>query len=152
MLIPKHYRVQHLLLKLLFEHDEKFPASAGMKERQIHFDDLCEKLHQFDRTYLLDNLDYLRLKEEIYCSLEFDKSKFAIISKGRHAYLEKRYLVEGSKEFRNAFDQKLKIVSTIILLFIAVATFVINIVQTQQNKNQIEQLKSEVRKLQEQKK
>lgn len=152
MLIPKHYRLRRLLLKLLVEHDEKFAASEAMKARQIHFDDICQKLPQFDRAYLLDNMDYLRLKDEIYCSLEFDNSKFAIISNGRHAFLEKRYLVEGSKEFRNSFDQKLKIISTIILLLIAVATFVINIVQTQQNKNQIEQLKTEVQKLQEHKK
>ena len=152
MSIANHYKIRHLLLKTLLEYDDKFEASSSISERQIHFRDICKKIPQFDSVYVLDNLDYLQSKGEIYCSKEFDNSKFTIISNGRHAYLEKRYLTEGQKEFRNLFDQRLKIISTIVLLLIAVATFIVNIVQTQKNKYQIEQIKSDLKKLHEQKK
>ena len=60
---------------------------------------------------------------------------------------EKKFLTEGRKEFRNSFDQKLKIISTIILLIIAITTFIINIIQTQNNKKEIENLKFELQKV-----
>jgi hypothetical protein len=151
MFIKKHYKVRHLILKTLFDHDNDFEPSVSFEEKQLHYKDICQKLPQFDKRFLLENLDYLSsVSKEIHCSMHSDKSIFAIIVAGRQAYIEKKYLSEGKKEFRNLFDQRLKIISTIILLLIAVCTFIINIVQTQKNKTQIEQLKSELQQLRQQ--
>jgi hypothetical protein len=152
MFIKKHYKVRHLILKILVDHDNSFKPSATFEEKKLHFKDICQKLPQFDKTFLLDNLDYLSsVSKEIFCSMEFDNSRFAIIAAGRHAYIEGKYLLEGKKEFRNLFDQKIRIISTIILLLIALSTFIINIVQTQKNRAQIEEIKSQLQNLQDQK-
>lgn len=147
MFIKKHYQVRHKILQTLFDYDNSFDIAVPTNQKLLHFNEICKKLNQFDKIFLLDNLNYLQTTKEIYCTMQFDNSSFAIIGLGRDSFIERKFLTEGRKEFRNSFDQKLKIISTIILLLIAITTFVINIIQTQNNKKEIENLKLQLEKV-----
>lgn len=147
MFIKKHYEVRHKILKTLFDYDNSFDIGVPTNEKLLHFNEICKKLNQFDKIFLLDNLNYLQTTKEIYCTMQYDNSSFAIIGLGRDSFIEKKFLTEGRKEFRNSLDQKLKIISTIILLIIAVVTFAINIIQTHNNKKEIENLKLRLQKI-----
>lgn len=148
MFVRRNYKVRHLLLKVLFDHDQNNDKPIDDVEgRSIHFDEICKKLPQFDRWLLLDNLDYLRSIKEIYCSDQFDKSKFLIYSSGSHSYRDKKYLREGVKDQINYIYDIVKTISVIVLLGIAIWTFAQNLYQTKKNKDEIEQLKNEVLEL-----
>ncbi len=145
MFIKKNFKARHQLLKILFAYDETFKPKDSLETKSIHFDEICKQLPQYDRSFLLDNLDYLRTTKEIHCSMQFDNSKFAILSSGSHSYRDKKYIREGVKDQLNFIYDIAKTVSVIVLLAIAIWTFAQNIYQTKQNKTDIEQLRKELR-------
>ena len=147
MFIDKSYSIRHQILKVLNEHDSQFEPNVILQKRAIHFNDIASKLKTTDKQFLIDNLDYLRAAEEIYCSMEFDNSEFAIFSSGSHAYRQKKYIRDGVKEQLNYIYDIAKTFSVIILLLIAVWTFAKNIYQTESNKQDIEQLRKELQLL-----
>lgn len=144
MFIKENFKARHRLLKILHRHSLQFQPSEDLQKISIHFDDIQKQLPQYDRNFLLDNLDYLRAADEIYCSNKFDKSVFAILSSGSHAYRDKKYIHEGVKERMNYIYDIAKTISVIVLLLIAIWTFAQNIVQTKQNKSDIERLRQEL--------
>ena len=81
---------------------------------------MCELLPNYDRSFLLDNLDFLQSTKLIDCSMEFDNSKFHILSSGNHAYNEKKFLREGVKDQMNYLYDIVKNISVIVLLIIGV--------------------------------
>lgn len=147
MFIKKNFEARHKILKVLFEHDLKFKPTGNFDKKSIHFDEICNQLPQYDRPFLLDNLDYLRTTDEIHCSMQFDKSTFSILSHGSHSYRDKKYFREGVKDQLNYIYDIAKTFSVIILLLIAIWTFVKNIYQTESNKQDIEQLKKELQQI-----
>ncbi|TAL40412.1 MAG: hypothetical protein EPN92_14840 [Chitinophagaceae bacterium] len=125
-------------MKILFDHDQNNDkAIDDVNGRSIHFDDICSKLPQYDRWFLLDNLDYLRSVKEIYCSDQFDKSKFLIYSSGSHSYRARKYLREGVKDQINYIYDIIKTISVIVLLAIAIWTFAQNLYQTKKIKKKL---------------
>ena len=147
MFIDKSYSIRHQILKVLQEHDKDFEPDISLDKRSIHFNDISSRLNYPDKQFLIDNLDYLRAANEIYCSLEFDNSVFAIYSAGSHAYRQKKYIREGVKEQLNYIYDIAKTFSVIILLFIAILTFAKNIYQTESNKQDIEQLQKDIQQI-----
>lgn len=150
MFIKQNYSIRHKLLGVLFDHEKKQENHGDIKSRSIHFSQICQQLPQYEKTLLLDNLDFLRTSEEIYCSMQFDNSSFAILSRGSHVYRENRYLREGVKDQLNYIYDFAKTFSVIVLLFIAVWTFFQNINQTRKNVNDIALLRKEVKDLNDQ--
>lgn len=144
MFIKKNFKARHQILKVLFYHDLKFKPSDGRDKKSIHFDEICKQLSQYDRAFMLDNLDFLRTTKEIYCSSQFDNSVFAINSSGSHSYRDKKYIRDGIKDQVNYIYDIAKTFSVIALLLIAIWTFVKNIYQTESNKTDIEQLRKEL--------
>lgn len=147
MFIKKNFKARHQLLGILFEHDIKQPHTSNLKTKSIHFNDIAAKLPQYDRHFLIDNLDYLRAADEIYCSMQFDNSVFAIYSAGSHAYRDKKYIRDGYRDQFNYIYDIAKTVSVIILLLFAIWTFIKNIYQTESNKKDIEQIRKELQDL-----
>lgn len=147
MFIDKSYSIRHQILKVLQEHDKDFEADISLDKRSIHFNDISSRLNSPDKQFLIDNLDYLRAANEIYCSLEYDNSVFAIYSAGSHAYRQKKYIREGVKEQLNYIYDISKTFSVIILLFIAIWTFAKNIYQTESNRQEIEQLQKDIQQI-----
>jgi hypothetical protein len=147
MFIKENFKTRHRLLKILHRHSLQFQPSEDLQKVSIHFDDIQKQLPQYDKNILLDNLDYLRVANEVYCSMKFDKSVFAILSPGNHAYRDKKYIHEGVKERMNYVYDIAKTVSVIVLLLIAIWTFAQNIIQTKQNKSDIERLRQELQNI-----
>lgn len=148
MFIKKNFKARHQLLGILFEHDIKQEQhTSDLKAKSIHFNDIAAKLPQYDRHFLIDNLDYLRAADEIYCSMQFDNSVFAIYSAGSHAYRDKKYIRDGFKDQLNYIYDIAKTFSIIVLLLIAIWTFIKNIYQTELNKQDIKQLQKELQQL-----
>ena len=79
MFIKKQYQVRHKILETLFDYDNSFNIAVPTNEKLLHFNEICKKLSQFDKVFLLDNLNYLQNTKEIYCTMQFDNSSFAII-------------------------------------------------------------------------
>jgi hypothetical protein len=144
MFIKENFKARHRLLKILHRHGLQFQPLEDLHKSSIHFEEIHKQLPQYDKNFLLDNLDYLRSTDEIYCSMKFDKSVFAILSQGSHAYRDKKYIHEGVKERINYIYDIAKTVSVVVLLVIAIWTFAQNIVQTKQNKSDIERLRQEL--------
>jgi hypothetical protein len=145
MFIKKSFNARHQLLKILFNYDLKFKPKETFDKKSLHFDEICGRLPQYDRSFLLDNLDYLRTTKEIHCSMKFDDSTFAILSLGSHSYRDKKYIRDGVRDQLNYIYDIGKTISIIVLLAIAIWTFTQNIYQTNQNKKDIEQLQKQLR-------
>src|SRR6266487_3341351 len=98
MFINKNYKARHLLLKVLFDYDEKLKPDDNLETKNLHFNKICEQLPQYDRSLLLDNLDYLSTTKEIHCSMQGEKSTFFILSSGSHSYRQRKYIRDGVKD------------------------------------------------------
>lgn len=144
MLVTKTNKVRHLLLKILVREGAKH-KQVDSNNNSIHFDNICEMLPKYNRALLLDNLDYLQSNKFIYCSMQFDNSKFHILSNGSHAFNEKKFLREGVKEQMNYLYDIVKNVSVIVLLIIGVWSFILNFSQTRRNTKLIEQQSEQIK-------
>ncbi|MGE7774158.1 hypothetical protein ACQKLP_05510 [Chitinophaga sp. NPDC101104] len=137
--IKKHYKIRHKILETLYLLDNETTCA-----KEIHFNEIYKRLPHTDKIYLLDNLQFLIDAKEITCNKKYDDSLFLILGNGRSAFIERKYLIEGRKKSLEHIYDNLKVVSTAVLLIIAVSTFLVNIMQTQENKNQINQVKTRI--------
>lgn len=145
----KIFILKDAILKTLVEYDEKFEIGTPGVNKLLPFDDLSNSpaLKKYTKRTLLDILHTMQNEKEIYCTMEFDKSKYYILEPGRKNYAEEKYLREGSKESRDALYDRLKIASMIILLLIAIYSFIENIAETKRNKSEIRELQKQVQEL-----
>jgi hypothetical protein len=145
--MKKHFKIKHKILQILAQFEDSFPFGAMANDRLIHYSEIERKISNVDKIYLLDILQSLTSAKEIYCSMEFDNSKFLILQDGKAAYIENKYLSLGRKELRDRIFDILRIASTVILLLIAIITFVQNIFETKQNSREIEKIRNEIQKM-----
>ena len=146
MFITKTNKIRHQLLGILVKADTK-TGNVDIKANSIHFDQICKQLPKYDRAFVLDNLDFLQANKLIFCSMQFDKSKFHILSEGNHAFNERKFLREGVKDQMNYLYDIVKNISVIVLLVIGVWTFFVNMNQTKKNSNTIERQEKRIRTL-----
>jgi len=146
MLVTKTAKVRHKLLKILAEKD-RGTSPGDLIAGSIHLNQICELLPMYDRSFLLDNLDFLQHDKFIHCSMKFDDSTFHILSKGNHAFNEKTFLRDGMKDQMNYLYDIVKNISVIVLLIIGIWSFVTNITQTRKNSNRIDKQEQRIRAL-----
>lgn len=146
--MKKHFKVKHQILQILAKHQDSFPLEIQANNRLLHYNEIEKKISYVNKSFLLDTLHYLTTTKEIHCTMELDNSKFLILENGRNSFIENKYQSLGRKELRDYIFDIIKIISTIILLTIAVYSFVQNIYVTKQNKSEIEKLKTDIQKLQ----
>ena len=146
--MKKHFKIKHRVLQILAQYQDSFPVGTNSNERLLHYSEIEKNFPNIDKNFLLDVLHYLTTTKEIHCSMEFENSKFLILQDGRAAYIENKYRSLGRKELRDYIFDILKIISTTILLIIAVYTFAQNIYETKQNSKDIEKIKTDIQKLQ----
>ena len=94
----RHYQIKSDIIKVLAEHEDSFELSVPAVQRLIHFNKIQDKLASYSKNELLDNLHLLWDKKYIACSAEKDNSKFAILTEGRAAYVENKFLLAGEDE------------------------------------------------------
>ena len=146
--MKKHFKIKYQILEILAKFQDSFPIGTSSKDRLLHYSEIEKEFPKISKHYLLDNLHYLTTTKEIYCAMELENSKFLILEDGRAAYLENKYRSLGRKEFRDYLFDILKIISTTVLLLIAIYTFILNIYETKQNKKDIEKIKNDVKIIQ----
>jgi len=149
MFINRKYKNRHLFLEALQLYLEKNdrPDAYALEDFSLTFPKLVE-LSNLTEKEIYGQIDYLEKEGEINIEHTKDYSTFYFISKnGTIAYYDKKYLNLGKKEFLNDLYDIIKNISAIILLVITIISFIINFLDTQKNKEEIEQIKVKVEKL-----
>lgn len=142
-----HFKVRHNILKILSEYQESFTLGTSSSDRLLHYGKIKEHFKDLSDNYLLDNLQFLVDEKEIHCTMKLTDSEFVVLRQGRNSYIDKKYLELGNKELREKIFDTLKIISTAVLLVIAVWTFIMNINTTQKNTKDIEMLQQQIQEL-----
>lgn len=88
----------------------------------------------------MDNLQYLSDTSEIINSKQYDESTFGIQSSGCNAYVEKKYLKQGWREYLGYIYDIGKTISVYLLLIIASITFLLNTCHTSNLRKSLDQM------------
>lgn len=145
----KKYKNRHTILETLQKKytNNYTPNIISNKELSLNFNELVKK-SQLTEDEVIEQLDFLSQESEINVVEEENFDFYYIIKKnGSASFHDKKYLNLRKKEFTNDIYDFLKITSTFILLLIAITTFTINIIDTRNNKKEIEELKKEIRQI-----
>lgn len=95
--MDKHYVIKQDIINFLTKHDDIVGNRNSVELKEVHFNKIQSELSQYTKNELLDYLDELSILEYIYCSLEGDNSAFFIKAKGRTAFHENRFIIDGKK-------------------------------------------------------
>lgn len=152
MLIKNKYRRRHRLLKIFYnKFFEGDSPNADVFDTCLTFYEL-EELTNLSKEMLIKEIDYLIEAKEIN-SEDIDHTLLYFITlKGRSVYHDRKYIYSGKKEFWNDSYDIIKTLSAVILLIIAIFTFIQNSIDIKQNKQEIEKLKNEVIQIKDSKK
>jgi hypothetical protein len=148
MFRAKKYRNRHIVLKTLEEHYRTtYIESTDWIEYGLFFEDLVSKskLSELEVNEQLQCL--INEKEVVDEELRHLDILYIISPAGRSTFYDKKYLDIGKREFLNNSYDVLKNISAVILLIIAITTFITNFIDTRKNKAEIESLRNEISKL-----
>lgn len=148
MLIKRKYLVRHKILETLQERLSQFDGQEHLSIEKIELtlQELSSASH-FSEKQILEQIDFLNEIQELDCNWRQGVQYFLVLKKGTIAYFDRKYLYEGRKEFWNDTYDIIKTVSAVMLLVIAVITFVMNLIDTRRNKKDIDNLKIEFKHL-----
>jgi hypothetical protein len=145
MFIKTKYINRHKILGTLYNKysQDYSPNIIDIKEISLTFGELVthSKLAEYQ---VQEQIDFLCDANEISSNEENFTDYYSIPRKGIISYKDEKYLYTGRKEFWNDTYDIVKTISTIILLIIGLATFVLNLIETKQNKNEINNIKMEL--------
>ena len=122
------------------------PDAIDSSEFELSWNELTEAAGLSDKQ-IQEQIDFLLLAEEINANEVNFNSCYMILQKGTTSFFDKKYLSIGRKEFKDDIYDVLKLLSGVVLLLIAVISFARNVLVTERNNREIEQLKNEVRAL-----
>jgi len=145
MCINEKYRIRHKILDALQSKLSQFDEKEKVTEEQIELS--LEEISQYSKVptdKIQKNTDFLSQIGEINSHWIKGKLKFVIVKNGTISYYDKKHIREGRKEFWNNTYDIVKTISAVILVGIAIITFIINIIDTRQNKKDINDIKSEL--------
>ena len=145
MFIKKKYSNRHQILKVLQEYFESKDRADlnDSKEVELTFTEIVKKSN-LSENEVRQQLDYLQKEDELCINNINFSTYYFILRNGTISYHDKKYLNIGKKEFFSNTYDIIKTLSAIILLIIAVVTFINNLSETKTNKKQIEILKTEI--------
>ena len=146
--IPKKYRNRHKLLSMFFLlYNSKYsPDLMDLQPVSLLFSSVADKSNLTDEE-VSAQLDYLKNEGEI-ASFERNYSEYYYITqKGKIALTDNKYIAIGKREFWNDNYDIIKVISAVILLAIALISFIVNLLETKENSKQIDILKQEVLKI-----
>lgn len=145
MCINRNYRIRHKILKSL---QEKLNLIGN--NEYLNIEEIELSLNEVSRNTGIselkigENTDFLSEINEINQEWINGERRMSITRKGTISYFNKNHINNGKKEFWNNAYDIVKTISAIILLCIALITFINNIIDTRQNKNEINKLKTEL--------
>lgn len=145
MFVKRKYIDRHRILQVLQENQDQ---NLEYDENQTNFEPLSfselVRKSGLSETQVYAQVDLLAKEDEISIDPLGAKMYYMVIRNGTIAYFDGKYLNQGKKELRDEVYDKLKIISTIVLLSIAIISFIVNIIETRKNKKEIETLKREI--------
>lgn len=145
--INKKYKNRHIILETLQRrYEEVYNPTMQDGELEIDFKHLVE-YSKLTNNEVYEQLDYLHLENEISIDEIQFQIYYIILRNGSKAYYDKKYITIGIKEFHNNFYDILKNISSVILLIIAIITFILNSFATIKLKEQVSKLQIEVQTL-----
>ncbi|MEN5231522.1 hypothetical protein [Sphingobacterium faecium] len=112
-------------------------------EIELSFMEVVQKSNLTEKEVYRE-IDYLEKEKEIHIDEINYSTYYLILKQGSVSYFDKKYLELGRKNFRDNLFDNLKIISSFILLLIAVITFIVNLLETRKNRTEIEKLKNEI--------
>jgi hypothetical protein len=135
MVINKKFKIKHEILELLLN---KSQTRAHERDFEIHTSEIFKQLKKYKEDEVWKGLAFLTNRTEIGCNEKGRDSNFYILAKGEISYFERTYLELGEEKWWTITFNKLKTISTFILLIFAVYTFIANLTITSRNSNQLE--------------
>lgn len=149
MILKKKYINRHEILRTLIvrRKDNENPNNLDVRDIALSWRKLVEKSN-LSETEIIQQIYYLKNGNEIV-ETDFDEYNlyYHISRIGMASYYDKKYLNQRKKEFEDNIYDVLKILSTAILLILAIITFRNNWIISNKNESEIEILKKEVLKL-----
>ena len=145
----RKYIIRHEILGALQKYqDYVYSLTAPMEtlhdiELVLGVEGLVEKTN-FSEMEIIAELEILLDKRQIQSFTEDLKNYYAITRSGAVAYYDKFYLEEGRKTVIGMLKDYISIVTAVGLFIIAVYSFVANIIQTNSNTKDLENIKTEL--------
>lgn len=148
MYIKQKYLIRHKILEALQNKLSEFDHKKNINANQIELS--IEDISHWTKipiSKIRENIEYLYEKNEIYLHWIKGNILLKIIRNGTISYFDKKHIQEGKKVFWSNIYERFKTISTIILVIIALVTFLFNIIDTRKNKNEIEKIKQEINQI-----
>jgi hypothetical protein len=150
MIIPERFFLRHQILKILcerFTETEKFSdLDFDISFFNVTTQTISEKLNL--SVQRIHELSSKMVKEE---EVEFDTYKNEEVMRAKHngivAVIDRKYLLGGRDFIIDSFLKYLAIISGIILLIISVLTFILNIIETRENRNDIKNIEKKIQQM-----
>lgn len=147
LLIAQKYRHrQKILCFLQRQIDEQYSPNAIAEDLELTLSELAVKCNLSEQE-ILKQIDFLHAEKEIEITEREWTMKYLIVQKGTIAFYDGKYIRSGWKSLLDSSYDVIKIVSAIVLLGIAVFTFITNIIDTKRNKREIETMRDEIERL-----
>jgi len=145
MFINRKYSNRHRILGALQKkmNESYRPDAIDSNEFELSWNELAEASGLSDKQ-IQEQIDFLILAEEVKDNEVNFNSCYMIRRKGTTSFYDRKYLDIGRKEFKDNLYDVLKLLSGVVLLLIAVISFARNILVTEKNNREIEQLKNDV--------
>jgi hypothetical protein len=143
----KKYRIRHAILSVLHEKGTKNFEHPDIEQLEMTAEEVANSTG-YSVDEIKAQLDVLHLAEEIDINWRERVMKLLCVVKGSAALHDEKYLTQGRQEFWNDTYDVVKTVSAIILVSIALGTFILNVVSTRENTRLIEDLNARVDSIQ----
>lgn len=145
MFIEEKYKIRHKILEALQTRNSQLKGNGNpqIEEIELTLEEMSDQLN-IPIESIHKNTGYLSEIGEIYLNRDKDQLKFCITKKGIISFYDKTHIIKGRKEFWNNTYDIVKTISAIIFLIIALFTVILNIIDTRQNKREIDSLKNDL--------
>ena len=147
LFIRKKHILRHRILKALQKnYNEHWTPDLGDIDVSLSFTELVEKSYLNEKD-VREQLPFLKKENEVgYIEIDYS-SYYYISTEGTVSFYDKKHHITGRKLFLEEIYDWVKNISTILLLLIAIITFIINLIDTRNNKKEIQILKNEIEQM-----
>jgi len=141
-IIPQKYRIKHKILEALW----KMPKERFNSHDLYSLKELSNIL-SYEVPLIKKTVYELESSSEVLYKRNNNPDTIGLLEEGVNSYKSEKYLKEGWEKFKITFEFWVKNITILIGSFIAIYTFLQNVLSTKQNSEEIQKLKVEQQKL-----
>lgn len=147
--IDQKFTNRHKILKTLHQRKkEKWsPATTDVRDIGLSYYQLTTTPRHKGKQINKEIQYLINEKEIIEEEIQYDDYYYCISNSGTASYYDRKYITKGKKEYRENIYDILKNISTLLLLIMAVITFIGNWISNSKNKCEIENIKTELKQI-----